>query len=404
MATIAILATLDTKAPEAGFTAELIRARGNRVQIVDVGVLEASSLKPEVTKEQVMETAGTTASALLALRRDQIMETMGRGAGLILRQMWEGGELDGVLALGGNQGTAIAAIALESLPIGLPKVVVSTVASGNIRPYIRHRDVAMLFSVADILGGPNTITRTILSNAAGAVVGMVEMGIPMKRTGKRVVAVTALGNTNAVVSRACGRLEELGYEVVAFHASGACGSAMEELIEAGMIDGVLDLTTHELVGEILGDDIYTPTQPGRLEAAGRRGIPQVVAPGGIEYFCFGPLNTVPAKYLDRAIHHHNPYNMNIRTTGEEMEKLGRAMAEKLNQAKGPVTFLLPLRGWSVVGGPGGPLYNPEANDSFITALKGHLSQRVRLVEIDAVINDPSVADRAVEILHRDLSH
>lgn len=399
----AVLATLDTKGSEAAFVAGLIRARGYRAIVVDVGVVEPPSTNPDVDREQVMEAAGMVPSHLRSLRRDQVMEAMGRGAGEILRQMHERGELDGVLALGGNQGTAIAGIALDTLPIGVPKVVVSTVASGNVRPYIRHRDIAMIFSVADILGGPNTITRTILSNAAGAVVGMAEMGIPMSHdSSRKVVAVTALGNTNPLVTRAGRLLEDLGYEVVTFHASGACGSAMEELIDDGLIDGVLDLTTHELVGEVLGDDIYTPTRPGRLESAGRRGIPQVVAPGGIEYFCFGPLETVPPKYLGRAIHHHNPYNMNVRATREELEKLGRAVAEKLNRARGPVSFILPLRGWSIVGGPGGPLYDPEANLSFVAALKAHLSPKIRLVEMDAVINDPEVADRAVELLHEEL--
>lgn len=399
-----VLTTLDTKALEAAFVAELIRSRGHQVEIVDVGVMGEVPFTPGVGREQVMAAAGADPSALLGMRRDQIMETMGRGAGVILRQRWEEGRLDGVLALGGNQGTAIAGIALAALPIGLPKVVVSTVASGNIRPYIRHRDVAMVFSVADLLGGPNTITRTILSNAAGAIMGMAEMGFPMARVeGKRVVAVTALGNTNPLVTRACELLRELGYEVVAFHASGACGSAMEELIDQGLIDGVLDLTIHEVVGEVLGDDIYAPTGPGRLEAAGRRGIPQVVAPGGVEYFCFGPLESVPARYLGRPIHHHNPYNMNVRSSREEMEKLGWAVAEKLNQAKGAVTFLLPLRGWSIVGGPGGPLYDPAANQGFVDALKDNLAPQVRLVELDTDINDPVVAERAVGILHEEMS-
>lgn len=401
MAQFVVLATLDTKASEAAFAADLIRARGHLARLVDVGVMGGSPVEPDVTREQVMEAAGVAPSILLERRRDQIMEAMGRGAGKILRRMWEEGDLDGVLALGGNQGTAIAAFALETLPIGLPKVVVSTVASGNVRPYVRHRDVAMIFSVADLLGGPNSITRTIISNATGALVGMAEMGIPMAReAGRRVVAVTALGNTNPVVTRASQLLKDLGYEVVAFHASGACGSAMEELIDEGLIDGVLDLTIHELVGEVLGDDIYAPTGPGRLEAAGRRGIPQVVAPGGIEYFCFGPLETVPSRYLGRAIHHHNPYNVNIRATPEEMEKLGSAVAEKLNRARGPVTFLLPLRGWSVIGAPGGPLHDPEANQAFVAALKTRLAPRVRLLEMDAVINDPVVAERAVELLHQ----
>lgn len=398
-----VLATLDTKGPEADFVAELIRSRGHRATIMDVGVVGESPASAEVSRTQVMHAAGTSKSQLLEMRRDQVMDAMGRGAGKLLLEMRERGDLDGVLALGGNQGTAIAGIALDTLPIGLPKVVVSTVASGNIRPFIRHRDIAMIFSVADILGGPNVITRTILSNATGAMVGMAEMGIPMDRhTGRKVIAITALGNTNDLVTRAGALLEELGYEVVTFHASGACGSAMEELIDDGLIDGVLDLTTHELVGEVLGDDIYTPTRPGRLEAAGRRGIPLVVAPGGIEYFCFGPLDTVPSKYLDRPIHHHNPYNMNIRATPQEMEKLGRAVAEKLNASRGPVYFLLPLRGWSIVGGPGGPLYDPESNQAFSTALKTYLDPKVQVIEMDTVINDPAVADRAVELLHEEM--
>ncbi|HEX9014372.1 MAG TPA: Tm-1-like ATP-binding domain-containing protein [Chloroflexota bacterium] len=397
---IVVLATLDTKGPEAAFVADLIRARGHRVSILDVGVIGESPVAPDIDRTQVMEAAAMAPSHLPSLRRDQVMDAMGRGAGVLLRRMGERGELDGVLAVGGNQGTAIAGIALEQLPIGLPKVVVSTVASGNIRPYIGHRDIAMVFSVADILGGPNTITRTILSNAAGAVVGMGEMGIPLSRPrDRKVIAVTALGNTNPVVTRAGAMLEELGYEVVTFHASGACGSAMEELIDQGMFDAVLDLTTHELVGEVFGDDIYTPTRPGRLESAGRRGIPMVVAPGGMEYFCFGPLETVPSKYLGRAIHHHNPFNMNVRASAGEMGELGRAVASKLNLARGPVLFLLPSKGWSIVGAPGGPLHDPDANQAFVRALKTNLAPEVRLEEIDATINDPAVADRAVEFIH-----
>lgn len=398
-----VLATLDTKGPEAAFVADLVRERGHRASIVDVGVLEEADIIPDVSKTQVMEATGAKPSTLLDKRRDQVMEIMGRGAGVILRRMWDRGELDGLIALGGNQGTAIAGMAMDSLPIGVPKVIVSTVASGNVRPFIRHRDIAMIFSVADILGGPNIITRTILSNAAGAVVGMAEMGIPMRRSpNKQVVAVTALGNTNPAVTRAVQGLEELGYEVVTFHASGACGSAMEELIDDGLIDGVLDLTTHELVGEVLGDDIYAPTVPGRLEAAGRKGIPQVVAPGGLEYFCFGPMESVPERYLRRPIHHHNPYNMNVRASRDELRRLGTAVAEKLNRSRGPVAFLLPARGWSLIGAPGGVLHDPDANEAFVEALKARLDPKVRLIELDTVINDPVVADRAVELLHEEL--
>lgn len=395
---IAIIATIDTKEAEARFLQEFIAARGFKALVLDVSTYLPHSFQADYPREAISRLGGVEFTDLCRLRRDAMMETMGRGAAQVLQDLYRRGELKGVLGIGGNQGTAIAAIAMRSLPIGVPKVIVSTVASGNVRPYVQYKDITMFFSVADLLGGPNTVSRTILSHAAAAVMGMAWEGIPLTRGDKPVISTTAFGNTNAAVTAARDLLEDKGYEVIAFHASGACGSAMEELIEEGWIQGVLDLTTHELIGEIFGDDIYTPMRP-RLEAAGEKGIPQVIAPGGLDYFCFGPADTIPAKYRGRPTHYHNPYNTNVRATAEELEQVGRVLAEKLNSARGPVAVLIPLRGWSENGRAGGPLHDPEADAALVKALEGNLSPHIRLIKLDAHINDPLFAAAAVDLLH-----
>lgn len=399
MPAIAIIATVDTKEAEARFLQEFIAVRGFAAPVLDVSTYLPHRFKAEYPREIISRLGGVDFAELGKLRRDAMMETMGRGAAQVLQDLYAKGELKGVLGIGGNQGTAIASIAMRSLPVGVPKVIVSTVASGNVRPYVQYKDIVMFFSVADLLGGPNTVTRTILSNAAAAVMGMAQHGMPLQRGNKPVIATTAFGNTNAAVTTARALLEEKGYEVIAFHASGACGSAMEELIEDGWVQGVLDLTTHELIGEIFGDDIYTPLRP-RLEAAGKKGIPQVIAPGGPDYFCFGPAETIPAKYRGRPTHYHNPYNTNVRATAEELEQVGKVLAEKLNAARGPVVVLIPLRGWSENGRAGGPLHDLEADAALVKALEKNLSPSISLVKVDANINDPGFVNMAVDILDR----
>ena len=402
--TISIVTTMDTKGQEASYVAELIRCRGHCPLLVDVSPRGPLTVKADYPREVVAKAAGVSLPALLSRRRDEIMAEMGRGAGEVLKSLLAQGKLDGVMGLGGNQGTAIAAIALQALPFGLPKLIVSTVASGNIRPYIGHKDIVMLFSVADFLGGPNTVSRMILTNATGALLGMIENGVPFASAGgSRVVAITALGNTDGAVTVARELLVAKGYEVIVFHASGASGSAMEELITQGMIQSVLDLTTHELLGEIFGDDIYAPTSGRRLEAAGVTGIPQVVGTGGLEYFCFGPPETIPLKYQGRLTHYHNPYNTNVRATPEELERVGQVLAQKLNGAQGPVAVLVPLRGWTYIGSPGGILYDPGGNALFLQALKANLSPQVELIELDTTLNDPSYAQVAVERLAQMMS-
>jgi uncharacterized protein (UPF0261 family) len=403
---VAVLATMDTKSGEAGYLCDVLAELGHRTRIVDVGLRPTELADPErdVPAEVVAHAAGASLTDLRErTRRDRAMAEMAAGAGLLL-QVWHGaGLLSGVVAVGGNQGTAVAAAAMRPLPYGVPKVVVSTVASGNVRGYVGDSDITMMFSVADLLGGPNAVTAPVLRGAAAAVAGMVAAGPPRAAAGDRpLVAATAFGNTHAAVTTAVGRLRAAGVDTVAFHASGACGSAMERLVADGVFAGVLDLTTHELLGEVEPADIYAPVRPGRLTAAGLRGIPQVLVPGGCEYFCFGAEETIPARLRDRPVHHHNPHNTNVRAAAAELDRLGGLFAERANAATGPTTVLVPLRGWSEIGSPGGVLHDPAANAAFVDRVRADLAPHVEYRELDLTINDPRFAVVAAEALLRHL--
>ncbi len=402
MRNIAILGTLDTKRDEVGFVKELIQSRGFVPTVMDVGPLGPPVADPDVSNEQIARLAGFELRALLRTPgRDQIMEAMGKGAGRCLLDRYEEGKVDGVIGVGGNQGTAIASMAMRLLPIGFPKLIVSTVASGNIRPYVGHKDIVMVFSVADLIGGPNPVTRSILSNAVGALLGMVEHGQEISlRGGERTIAVSALGNTEPAASHAVRSLKERGFHVISFHASGAGGSAMEELMEAGLINGVLDLTPHELSEEVVGAGAYVPVRPGRLSVAGRLGIPQVVAMGALEYLCFGSRESIPLRMRRRKIYMHNPYNANVALSRKEMAEVGKTMAERLNEARGPASVFVPLKGWSVYGAEGGPLHDPAGYNGLLEALREHLHPRIPIKEMDAHINDQFFVDACVEQLNQ----
>jgi uncharacterized protein (UPF0261 family) len=397
---IAILGTLDTKGAEVAYMKGLIEARGHSAILIDVGPVGPPGVEPDIESQEVARLAGYELSSLLQTgERDRIMEAMGEGAGRSLLNLLREGRLDGVIGIGGNQGSAITSMAMKVLPLGFPKFLVSTVASGDIRPYIGHKDIGVMFSVGDLVGGPNPVTRSVLANAVSGLLGMVEGGKRISlRQGERTIAVTALGNTEPAVSRATRLLRQRGFEVVAFHASGAGGSAMEELIEGGFINAVLDLTPHEVTEEVVGAGAYVPVLPGRLSAAGLMGIPQVVSTGALEYVCFGPRESIPPGMRRRKIYMHNPYNANMRVSREEMAQVGRVMAERLNQASGPTAVLVPRKGWSVYGREGGPLHNPRGNKILLKALKRNLKRHIQYEEIDAHINDPQFADVCVGVL------
>lgn len=401
---IGLLSTLDTKGREIAFLTTCLEERGRSAVVVDVGLSEPQGIVPDISRHEVAAAGGADVSTLILRPRDEVMATMGRGAGEVLRRLHTEGRLEGVLGLGGNQGTAIVCAGMRQLPLGFPKLVVSTVASGNIRPYIGATDIAMLFSVADLLGGPNPVIESILRNAASAMVGMTaDAAAPPSPEAAPLVTISALGNTHPAVTRAMGLLRAAGFEVAAFHASGACGTAMERLIRAGRVAGVLDLTPHELTEEVAGAGWYQPVERGRLTAAGERGIPQVVAPGGMEYVCFGPRESVPPRFRRRPTYYHNVLNANVRTSRREMAAVGRVLAERLNRAKGPVALVLPEKGWSIYGAPGGPLHDALADAALVRSLTQGLRRDIPVHRLPLHINEAGFADFCCSLLEEMLA-
>lgn len=398
--TIAVMATLDTKALEAASVRDFLRACGWDALLIDIGPLGPAAVPADISCREVARRAGCDLEALLKEgRRDFLMENLGRGAAAILGALVEEGRIQGAMGFGGNQGTAVSAAAMQALPLGFPKLIVSTVASGNIRPYVREKDIAMVFSVGDFLGGANPVTTAVLRNAAAALMGMAERaGAAALARAEKAVAVTALGNTERAASLAVRLLQKEGYQAVAFHASGAGGSAMEGLIREGVFQGVFDLTPHELAEEVVGAGAYQPVKAGRLTAAGAKAVPQVVSLGGMEYLCFGPPESIPPRLRKRRTYMHNPLNANVKLSRAEMSAAGEVMAERLNAALGPVAVFVPQRGWSVYGAPGGPLYDRAGNEALLASLKRRLKPEIPVVEMDAHINDPAFVEACLERL------
>jgi uncharacterized protein (UPF0261 family) len=391
---IAILGTLDTKGSEVVFMRELVEERGYSTIVIDLAPLDHAPI-PGLPNDEVLRWKGAEHS----LEKEKIMEAMGAWAMERLLSLYREGKVDGVIGLGGNQGSAVASMAMRGLPFGFPKYLVSTVASGNIRPYVGCKDIGVIFSVGDFLGGPNAVTRSILSNAVSALIGMVEHGERVTvDPAKQTIAITALGNTEPAVQQAVGLFLGKGFQVIPFHASGAGGAAMEELVEEGIVDGVLDLTPHELTEEVVGAGAYLPVKPGRLKAAGAKAIPQVISTGGMEYLCFGPRESIPITLRRRKIYMHNPYNANVKVSRREMARVAETMAERVNEARGPVAIVVPLRGWSIYGAEGGPLHDEAGYRIFLRTLRRHLRKGIIMEEVDAHINDPAFVDRCVNRL------
>jgi uncharacterized protein (UPF0261 family) len=400
MSTIAVLGTMDTKGEEHAFVAELIRDRGHRTLIIDVGTLDAPRLKPDIGREEIAKAAGADLPALVARRdRGESVTAMSKGAPIVLARLLAEKKIDGVVSLGGGGGTSICTSAMRALPIGFPKLMVSTLASGNTAQYVGVKDIVMMPSIVDV-AGLNRISRQILTRAAGAICGMVEMPVP-KADDKPVIVASQFGNTTDCVTHSRKLLEKDGYEVLVFHATGTGGRTMESLIEAGLVTGVLDITTtewaDELVGGILG------AGPARCEAAARHAVPAVLAPGCLDMVNFGAPETVPAKFQGRRFYQHNPQVTLMRTTTEECQRLGEILAEKVNGSKAPVTVLIPLRGISVISAPGQPFHDPVADTTLFTALKKNLRGDIPVRELDCKINDAPFAEACVEALLRNIS-
>ena len=401
MPTIAILGTMDTKGVEHGFVADLIRQRGHTVLVIDVGTLEEPRLKPDISRREVAAAAEVDFAGLVGKRdRGQAVTVMSRGAPIILAKLAVEKRIDGVISLGGGGGTAIATAAMRALPLGFPKLMVSTLASGNVAPYVGVKDIVMFPSVVDV-AGLNRISRPLLARAAGAICGMVEMPMPVT-TDKPIIVASQFGNTTACIEQARKILEAAGYEVIVFAATGTGGRTMESLIETGLVAGVLDVTTTEWADELVGGVLSAG--PTRLEAAARLGVPAVVSTGCLDMVNFGAPETVPAKFAGRKFYQHNPQVTLMRTTADECAKLGGSLAEKLNRSTGLVTVLLPLRGGSVISAAGGPFHDANADQALFTALKTALRPGIQVMEMDCAINDSVFAEACACVLLRQLGH
>jgi uncharacterized protein (UPF0261 family) len=393
---IALIGTFDSKGEEFSFLRERIESAGLRTLMIDVGVLGSSSFEADVTRADVAAAANQDLAAMQAERdRGRSVTAMALGATVILRRLFEQGAIHGVVSLGGSAGTVIATAAMRALPYGFPKLMVSTLASGDTKPYVGVKDICMMPSVLDI-AGLNRVSRRILSNAAGAICGMVASEPAAPFEAQPAIAATMFGVTTPCVTAARRMLEERGYEVLVFHATGVGGQAMEQLIQDGIFQAVLDITTTELADELVGGVLSAG--PHRLEAAGRMGLPQLVCPGAIDMVNFGPAETVPARFESRNFYRHNSSITLMRTTPDECAEIGRMTAIKLNRARGPVTVLIPLQGVSAIDKAGGPFYSQEALNAYRRSLKAALSPAIRLGEFDAHINDETFARAAVDLL------
>jgi uncharacterized protein (UPF0261 family) len=400
--TVVLVGTFDTKGREYAYLRDRIREHGVDVLLVDAGILAEPLVEPDVTRQDVAAAAGANVQALADARdRATAIETMARGAAEVVRRLHAEGRLDAIGALGGTGGTAIATHAMRQLPIGVPKLMVSTVASGDTSPYVGAVDVTMMYSVVDV-AGLNRVLARIMVNAARALAGMARGGNESPPGETRPLIVASMwGVTTPCVTAARERLEELGYEVLVFHQTGTGGQSMEAVVRGGIVDGVLDVTTTELADELCGG--LWPAGPERLETAGRLGIPQVVSLGALDVIVIsstGLPDPMPDRFRDRPLYLHDGALAATRATPEECRELGALIARKLNAATGPTVLFVPLHGLSLLTTEGRVLYDREGDEALFSALRELIDRsKVELHEIDADINDPAFALAMAERLH-----
>ena len=406
MAVVALIGTLDTKGAEYAWLAEQLDKHGVQALFVDVGSFSASPLA-NVSSDDVIAAADSDAAALRERRdRGEMMQVMSVGAARIIRDLAVSGRIHGLLALGGSGGSSVAAAAMQALPVGFPKLLVSTMASGDVKPYVGEVDATLMYSVVDV-AGINSVSSQVFANAAAAIAGMAQAyedrlaAVPAGH--KPVVAVTMFGVTTPAADEARDTLTDLGYEVLVFHATGAGGRAMEKLAESGLLAGVCDLTTTELADDRVGGVLSAG--PRRLEMAGRVGLPQAVSLGALDMVNFGPADTVPPEFAGRNLFVHNPTVTLMRTTPEEMAELGRRIATKLAAATGPTELFIPLRGVSAIDVEGGPFRDAEADAALFAELRaGLVGSGVVVHELDQAINDPGFGAAMAHALHASITN
>jgi uncharacterized protein (UPF0261 family) len=398
---VLLIGTFDTKGREFAFVREQLTSAGVASLTMDVGVQGEPLLPADISREAVFQAAGTSLAELLRQGdRGKAIAAAARGAARLAADLHAQGRVEGVLSLGGSAGTTIGTAVMQTLPLGIPKLMVSTLASGQVRPFVGVRDIIMMHSVVDI-SGINRISRLVLTNAAQAMIGMVrgrqrEIASGGSQPEKPVITATMFGVTTPCVEAARHQLETAGMEVLVFHATGIGGQTMEGLIRDGLVAGVLDITTTELADELVGGVLSAG--PDRLTAASLRGVPQVISVGALDMVNFGPRDTVPPQFAQRRFHQHNPNVTLMRTTPEENDKLGKEIAHKASAARGPTAILLPLRGISAIDAEGQPFWWPEADRALFDSIRLWRSPSVELVELDLHINDPAFAAAAASKL------
>jgi uncharacterized protein (UPF0261 family) len=398
---VLLIGTLDTKGIEFQFVRDLLRIAGVATLVLDAGVLQEPAFEPDIPREEVYAAAGTSFAAIRQTAdRGQAIAAAAKGAAKIAVDLHAQDRLDGVLGLGGSAGTTIATTAMRALPFGVPKLMVSTLASGQVKPYVGVRDILMMNSVVDV-SGLNRVSRTVLANAAGAIIGMVRLSETRSQASavqedKPLLTATMFGVTTPCVEVARRAAERADFEVLVFHATGTGGMTMESFIADGLIAGVLDITTTELADELVGGVLTAGRD--RLTAAGLRGVPQVISLGALDMVNFGPPETVPEKFRDRRFYQHNPTVTLMRTTPDENDVLGKEIAHKASAACGPTAVLVPRKGVSALDAEGKPFWWPEADAALFQSLRNWMSPHVRLIELDLHINDPAFAETAVRTL------
>jgi uncharacterized protein (UPF0261 family) len=395
--TICIMGAFDTKGVDHAFLREEILRRGHQALMVDIGILGSTALFPIDYESDAVAKAGGFSLADLRANKDKAaaMKAFDEAAPKLVLQLFQEGKLDGIIGMGGSGGSAIIASAMRALPIGIPKVLVSTVASGDVSFYVRGKDITVMPSIVDV-AGLNRISRLIYSRAAGAICGMVELEPPTAAKDRPIITASMFGNTTECVNLCAKSLNEKGFEVLIFHATGAGGRAMETLVADGLVEAVLDITTTEWADELCGG-VFS-AGPDRLDAPGRRAVPHLVVPGCVDMANFGAPSSVPAKYREtkRLLYEWNPSVTLMRTNAEENRQMGEIFARKANAAQGPIAFLIPLRGVSMLDGDGQPFCDRVANQALFDAIRNNLRPGIPYIEVDHNINDPEFAATAVE--------
>jgi len=394
--TIVILATLDTKGVEAQYLREQIEQLGDKALVVDTGVVGTPATRADVTREEVAQAGGIPLAKILENpNREVAAPVMADGATKIVTQLAAEGKIHGIVSMGGTQGTTLSTKVMRALPYGFPKVMVSTMASGNVAPWVDIKDVTMMFSVTDILG-LNPVTRKILANAAGAVSGMANVDVELEQGDKPLVAVTTVGITTQGAMQAVEALEAAGYETIVFHAIGPGGRAMEQMMKEGIVGAVLDYSTIEVSNEM--HHALLAGGPERLTTAGKLGLPQVICPGALEVLVFNEPETVPARYQGRTLIRHSPQITDLRLNAEEMAEVGREMAQRLQYTRQDAIFMIPTAGYDSYAVAGMGFHDPQADAAFVAELKANLPKTIRVIERQTHIEDPAFATEAAELL------